>query len=109
MSVKETPLATVKRLHGSKEALVNSLVADLAKDSDESEAELKQRFMTVSNKKLLRLASSLETIRDKYGSKEKLVEAVSAAQGKSKDQDYKNKLHSYSIHRLLDMARSASA
>lgn len=108
MSVKETPLATIKRLHGSKEKLVDSLVATLAKENeDENEAELKQRLMTVSNKKLLRLADSMRILKEKYGNKDKLVQAVSTAKGKTKDQDYTNKLRSYSVHRLLDMARSA--
>jgi hypothetical protein len=109
MSVKETPLAKVKRLHGGKETLVDSLVAALAKDSDESTEELKQRLMTVSNKKLLRLSQALQQVREKYGSKDKLVEAVSTAKGKSRDQDYIDKLHSLPITRLLDMAGSARA
>jgi DNA integrity scanning protein DisA with diadenylate cyclase activity len=109
MSVKETPLAKMKRLHGGKEKLVDSLVDDLAKESEESKDELKQRLMSVSNSKLLRLSRIQQQVREKYGSKDKLVDAVSAAKGKSKDQDYVTKLHTYSISRLLDMAGSARA
>ena len=110
MSVKEAPLAQVKRLHGSKEKLVDATVEILGKeeDSDESSAELKVRLMAASNKKLLRLHGSLVTLKEKYGSKEKLVESLSEAQGKSKDEDYKAKLHTYSIHQLLDMMNAAS-
>lgn len=107
MSVKETPLAKVKRLHGSKEKLVDSLVDKLAKDSDESAGDMKQRLMTVSNKKLLRLADAMTRLTEKYGGKEQLVDAVSQARGKAKDQDYKSKLASYSVPRLLDMARAS--
>ena len=106
MSVKETPLATVRRVYGTKEKLVDSLVGTLASDSDESKAELKQRLMTVSNQKLLRLSTSLKTMSEKYGGKEQLVEAISAARGKAKDQDFKDKLESYSVPRLLDMAHA---
>lgn len=110
MSVKETPIAKVKRLHGGKEKLVDSLVADLARESeDESKDELKQRLMTVSNKKLMRLSEALKQLNEQYGSKDKLVEAVSAAKGKSKDEDYVNKLRTYTIPRLLDMARTGKA
>ena len=107
MSVKETPLAKVKRLHGSKEKLVNSLAGALARDSDESESELAERLRSVSNKKLLRLADGLSTLTEKYGGKDGLVDALSSARGKAKDQDYKDKLHTYSIPRLLDLARAS--
>lgn len=107
MSVKETPLATVRRLHGSKEKLVDSLIPALVDDGDESKAELKERLMSVSNQKLLRLATAMQTVSEKYGSKAGLVDAISSARGKAKDQDFKDKLESYSVPRLLDMARAA--
>ena len=69
--------------------------------------ELKQRLMTVSNKKLIRLANALHLMAEKYGGKDQLVEAVCQARGKSRDTDYKAKLASYSVPRLLDMARAS--
>lgn len=104
MSVKETPLATVKRLHGTKEKLVDSLIPRLAEDSDESKSELKERLLSVSNQKLLRLSAAMQLMAEKYGGKEQLVEAISSARGKGKDQDYKDKLETYSVPRLLNMA-----
>ena len=110
MSVKETPLARVKRLHGSKEKLVDAVVDLLAKESsDESPGELKVRLMAVSNKKLLRLHDSLVEIKDEYGSKEELVRALSEAQGKARDADYVNKLQTQSIYRLLDLMKATSS
>ncbi|GAB4533004.1 MAG: hypothetical protein Tsb0020_49010 [Haliangiales bacterium] len=106
MSVKETPLATVKRIHGSKDALIDALAADLAKQSDDSKDEIRQRLFGASNKKLLRLHDALARCRDKYGSKEGLVEAVSKAKGHGNDQDYANKLSTLPVTRLLDMARA---
>lgn len=108
MAVKETPLAKVKRLHGTKEALVDSVVKELAKANDEDEGELKQRLLGSSNKQLLRLDEVLSTVRDKYGDKDKLVEALSAAKGKAKDGDYVAKLRTLPLPRLLDMMRAAS-
>lgn len=107
MSVKETPFATVKRLHGTKEKLVDSLVSRLAADSDESKGELKERLMSVSNQKLLRLSAALQTMAEKYGSKSQLIDAVSSARGLAKDQDFKDKLEGFSVPRLLDMARAS--
>lgn len=107
MSVKESPLAQVKRLHGSKEKLVDSLVDALGKDAgDESPEALKQRLQSSSNKKLLRLAKAISTVNTKHGSKDKLVQTVSAAKGHAKDQDYVAKLQTMSIPRLLDMVNA---
>lgn len=107
MSVKETPLAKVKRLHSNKEALLDSLVADLAKENGEDAGELKQRLAGAPNKKLLRLANAVREVKDKYGSKEKLVDALSKAQGKAKDGDYVAKLRTLSIPSLLDKMHAA--
>ncbi|MEM9487734.1 MAG: hypothetical protein AAGC55_01250 [Myxococcota bacterium] len=110
MSVKEAPLAKVKRLHGSKEKLVDTIIGMLSKagGSDESEAELRVRLVAAANKKLLRLHESLTQMNEKYGSKEELVEALTKAQGRTKDSDYKDSLHGNSIHKLLDMTRAAA-
>jgi hypothetical protein len=107
MSVKETPLARVKRLHGSKESLVDSLVSSLDHD-DESDDELRTRLLTVSNKKLLRLDAALKAVSEKYGSKDKLVEALCAQRGMIRDADYAAKLRTLPITRLLDMTRQRS-
>ena len=107
MSVKESPLAQVKRLHGTKEKLVDSLVDTLGKEAgDESPEAFKQRLQSSSNKKLLRLARTLHTVATKHGSKDKLAQTVSEAKGHGKDQDYVAKLQSMPINRLLDMANA---
>lgn len=108
MAIKESPLAKVKRLHGTKESLVDTVVADLARENGEDAGELKQRLLGSSNQQLLRLAEVLKTVKDKYGSKDKLVDALSAARGKAKDGDYMAKLRTLPLPRLLDMMRAAS-
>lgn len=104
----ETPLARVKRLHGSKEALIDSLAAELAKETGESKDDVRERLAGAPNTKLLRLHETLTAVRDKYGSKDRLVESLSQARGHGKDQDYVAKLQTYSLPRLLDMMRAAS-
>jgi hypothetical protein len=107
MSIQETPLAAVKRLYGSKDKLVGSIVGVL-RAGDEDEGDLKQRLLSASNQKLLRLADVAKTVSDKYGSKEKLAETLAATVGKAKDSDYITKLKSLSAPRLLDMMTAAS-
>ena len=82
-------------------------MVDVAREADEEVAEVKERLATVSNRKLLRLAEVGKAIKDKYGSKDKLVAALSQALGKAKDKDYVARLKNYSSARLLDMARAA--
>jgi hypothetical protein len=103
---KETPLQAVKRLYGSKDKLIDKVV-DAARGPDEDAGEVKERLGTVSNKKLLRLAEVTKQVKDKHGSRDKLIESLSKALGKSKDKDYLASLSTVSTTRLLDMLRAA--
>jgi len=103
---KETPLQAVKRLYGGKEKLIEKLV-DAARGTDEDAGEVKERLATVSNKKLLRMAEVSALIKDKYGSRDKLVDAVGKSLGKAKDADHAARLRTISSARLLDIARAA--
>jgi hypothetical protein len=103
---KETPLQAVKRLHGSKDKLIDKLV-DVARGEDEDAGEVKERLGTISNKKLLRLADVSKLVKEKYGSRDKLVDALSKSLGKAKDADYAARLRTISTARLLDLARAA--
>ncbi len=101
----KTPLQTVNEQHGGKEKLVDKLMGLIEKGEQEAE-ELKARLLSASNKKLLRLLRITETIRQKYGSADKLAEAVAAALGRAKDSDYVRRLGEYSPAKLLDIASS---
>jgi hypothetical protein len=107
---KQSPLARQKEEHGSKEKLVDRLVAQLgsigraASDKD----ELKARLLASSNKKLLRLFEVSNEIKEKFGSLEKLAEATAKAFGRAKDAPFVGKLKELAPGRLLDAFRSAS-
>jgi hypothetical protein len=101
----KTPLQTVNEMHGGKEKLVEKLMGLIEKGELEAE-ELKARLMSASNKKLLRLLRIAETVKQKFGTPQKLAEAVAAALGRAKDSDYVRRLGEFSTGRLLDMAHS---
>ena len=61
----------------------------------------------MSNRKLLRLADVSKRVKDKYGTRDKLVETLGKSLGKSKDADYLTRLRNISTPRLLDLARTA--
>ena len=100
------PLARVKALHGSKADLVKKVAEPLALEDQDPDV-IADRLRGASNKQLLRLLSVIETVKSKYGSRDKLIESLSGALGKAKDNDYVAKLRTFSLPRLLDMARGA--
>ncbi|HSJ99989.1 MAG TPA: hypothetical protein VK932_02065 [Kofleriaceae bacterium] len=100
------PRARLLAAHGSKEALAKSLAPALAR-GDEDPDRIAAKLKTASNRQLLHLASVTETVKKKWGTREKMIAAIGAAKKKSKDQDYLAKLDTYSLSHLLDLAASA--
>src|SRR5688572_27564688 len=107
MNGKKTPLQVVNEDHGGKTKLVDKIVG-LIDRGDEDKDSLKARLLKASNKKLLRLASVSSTIREKYGSTEKMVEAVAQKLNRAKDSDFVQRLAANTPGRLLDLVRSLS-
>jgi hypothetical protein len=97
------PKSRVAEGHGSKAALAKALAPVLAR-TDEDTGALETRLAKASNAQLLRLQRASQTLKDKYGSRDKLIAAIGTATQKSKDKDYLAKLDSYSLPQLLDLA-----
>ncbi len=109
MATKKSPLARQKDEHESKEKLVDRVISVLGSivKSDEDKDTVKARLLAASNKKLLRLHEVGSEIKSKYGSIDKLAEAVGAAIGRSKDAPYVEKLKALTPAKLLDMVKAA--
>ena len=109
MATKKSPLARQKDEHESKEKLVDRVLTVLGAitKSEEDKDTVKARLLAASNKKLLRLHEVGSEIKSKYGSIDKLAEAVGAALGRAKDAPYIEKLKSYTPARLLDLVKIA--
>ncbi|MFH0902545.1 MAG: hypothetical protein V2A73_18095 [Pseudomonadota bacterium] len=105
MSPQRSPLQMVKEQFGSKDTLVEKVLG-LVEHGEVAKDELKERLLKASNKKLLRLAETAESIRSQYGSKEALANAVAGMLGKAKDISYVKRIGKYTSGRLLDMART---
>lgn len=104
---KEAPLAQVKRMHGSKEALIDTLTSELSSKLGEDRDQTRQRLMNAPNSKLLRLHAAVSRLTEEFGgSKDRLIDAVSKSRGHGNDKDYATKLQSFPVTRLLDMARA---
>jgi hypothetical protein len=106
--MKKSPLALVKEKFGSKEELVDALIAlpesvlDRGEDGEESKDDFRKRLLGAANSKLLRLHKTGKSISDRWGSKTKLVDAILTLRKRGKDQDYRTKLATLSVGKLYD-------
>jgi len=103
----KTPLAIVKDKFGEKAKLVEA-IETLTKDglwlSRSSEGK---GLAHVSNAKLLRLHATFTEVKEKFGTREKLVDAVLEAEKRAKDTGLRQKLSEWPVPRLFDAYRSA--
>lgn len=90
---------------GAKEALAKALASALATESDDA-SNVESKLKTASNAQLLRLQHVVQTVKDKYGSREKLIASLGEATKHGKDKDYLAKLATFSLPQLLDMMQS---
>lgn len=97
------PKARLAAAHGSKEALAKTLAESLARE-DEDTGVIADRLNKASNTQLLRLSRVVETVKEKFGSREKLIAAIGSAEHKATDKDYLAKLDTLSLPNLLELA-----
>jgi hypothetical protein len=101
------PRAKVIAAHGSKAELAEAVARAIATQGQDAGA-LAARLKGATNAQLLRLKRVADAVKEKWGSREKLIDAIGAAYKKSKDQDYLAKLGTYSLPRLVDLAARAA-
>ncbi|MFZ4738060.1 MAG: hypothetical protein ACOYM9_19045 [Bradymonadia bacterium] len=98
-----TPLQTVKARFGSKEELVQKLSSILERQGDESDKAFAERLLRVPNSKLLTLHDRAVTVKEKFGTREALADAVIRLRaGDSKDATAFASVRGHSPGRLLD-------
>lgn len=104
--MQKAPLAVVKERFKSKEALV-SAVRDLAKGDLWLDREVASGLERAPNKKLLQLHDTLADAKKRFGTRDKLIDAVVAAEGRAKDKDFKSRFASWPVPRLVDQLRAS--
>lgn len=104
---RKSPLATVKDKFGDKDKLVEAVKVFMTDDlwvKRTAEDRGKDRGIEyVSNAKLLRLHATFAEVKDKFGSRAKLIDAVAELQKRSGDAGYKKRLEAYPVPRLYDL------
>jgi hypothetical protein len=95
------PLSRMKEEFGTKDKLVDAIVAVVERGDEEKDA-LRKRLLAASNRKLLRLHSVAARAKE-LGGKTELVSKILDARGRAKDKDYAARIGQYSVARLLDL------
>lgn len=109
--MKKSPLTIVKEKFGDKAKLVEALKAfqtdELWLGRTASDRGGDKGLQHVSNAKLLRLHATFSTVKEKFGSRDKLVGAILDIEKRTKDEGYKKRLSAYPVPRLWDMYKTA--
>ena len=107
-----TPLSTVKDRFESKEKLVEAvkklMTDDLWVPRTNEDRGGKRGIQHVSNAKLLRLFDTFTEVKEKFGTRAKLIDAVLDAENRAKDSGYKTRLEEYAVPRLYDQYKSST-
>ncbi len=108
-----TPHQTVKKNFESRAKLVEQLVGLVDKQNGDSTPEqVKSRLMGLPNKKLVRLYQVEQKVREKFGTREKMLAHIVDARkkaGLSADAAFQKILDGYTKARLLDMTKMTYA
>ena len=110
----KSPLAIVKEKFGDKSKLVEAVKAFgteelwLGRTSADNGGGEGRGLQHVSNAKLVRLHTVFTAVKEKFGTRAKLIEEILVAQKRSKDGDLKKKLETYPVPRLFDLYKSVS-
>lgn len=105
----QSPLAALKAKFETKEKLVAEL-EKFTKSDDLWVGRLNEKkgLAHVSNAKLLRLHATFTAVKEKFGTRAKLIDAIAEIEKRTKDEGFKTRLGNYPVPRLWDMYQSAS-
>ncbi len=104
----ENPVSVVKSKFGDKAKLVAE-VEKFTKDEALWMGRVNESkgLAHVSNAKLLRLHATFSAVKEKFGSRAKLIDAICEVEKRTKDEGFKKRLDAFPVPRLFDMYKSA--
>jgi hypothetical protein len=103
----KTPLALVKGTFGDKAKLVEAVEKLASEELWVARTNKDKGLAHVSNAKLLRLHAIFTEVKEKFGTRDKLVEAILQLEKRTQDVGLKQRLSSWPVPRLFDAYRSA--
>jgi len=109
---RKAPLAIVKEKFSEKAKLVEAVKGFMTEDlwvgRTSSDRGGDKGLDHVSNAKLLRLHATFSEVKEKFGTRAKLIDAILTAENRSKDEGYKKRLEAFPVPRLYDHYKAAS-
>lgn len=106
--MNKTPIALVKERFGDKAKLVAAVEKLATKDLWLDRVSQEKGLGRISNAKLLRLHASLEDVKKRFGTRDKLIAEIRNLEKRDKDDGYKTRLEGYPLPRLLDLHQAAT-
>ena len=104
----KSPIAQLKEKHGDKAKLVAAIEKLASGDLWIDRTNKNKGLKHVANAKLLRLHDTFSAVKEKFGTRDKLIAAILDIEKRAKDEGYKTRLGKYPVPRLWDMYRSAT-
>jgi len=104
----KTPLSNVKDQFGDKAKLVAAVEKLASDDLWVARTNKDKGLAHVSNAKLLRLHATFTAVKEKFGTREKLIASILDIEKRTKDEGYKSVLAKHPVPRLWDHYKSAA-
>jgi hypothetical protein len=105
---KKSPLALVKEIFGDKAKLVQEVEKLTNADLWVARVNKDKGLAHVSNSKLLRLHATFAVVKEKFGTREKLIDAILDLEKRPKDARLREKLLAWPVPRLYDTYKSSA-
>jgi hypothetical protein len=103
----KSPLALVKEKFTDKKKLVEAVEKFTGEELWVARTSKNKGLAHVSNAKLLRLHQTFSAVKEKFGTRFKLIDAIVALENRAKDEGFRNRLLAFPVPRLWDLYRSA--
>jgi hypothetical protein len=107
--MKKTPLQKIKEQFGSKDKLVSELKSMFDKgDLFIERLNADKGLASVANAKLLKLYETAQVVKEKFGTRDKLISDLLEKLGRSKDTGLKERFDNWGLPRLWDYHKSVT-
>jgi hypothetical protein len=103
----KNPIHRMKEAFGDKKKLVEAVEKFTGEELWVGRVSAKKGLSHVSNAKLLRLHATFSAVKEKFGTRFKLIDSILELEKRGKDEGYRNRLLAYPVPRLWDMYQSA--
>ena len=103
----KSPLHLVKDAFGDKPKLVAAVEKFTSDDLWVARTNTNKGLAHVSNAKLLRLHATFTAVKEKFGTRAKLIDAICDLEKRAKDEGFKARITAYPVPRLWDLFKTS--